>query len=426
MNVLSRRKIDANGEALLNFYIGRSYFAFINFGESNQVIYLKPDGTYEVSVDFSKKYLDVNFAGKDANINTYLEQAKQRFREFKYRNKEYYQWNKEEYPLAIQKIDSILTLERKAFFQANTITKEDKELLEDLAKAEILSSKMSHFLANYNPVSLENQNIPPVLQNLNKSVPFNENLLQAQPESYLMVIKFYSQILSRVAMQESLMDVKNMTVDSYLEISYPIIKKLSASAKFKEFMLADIIMNCLMIKIPENFNSIFNEFKESYPNSGYIPKIYLRYNSLTKISKGNKAFEIEGKNISDKTVKLSDFNGKIVYIDLWATWCGPCIKEFPNSVALQKKFKANKEIIFLFVSLDKDRNKWKNYLLKHPELTGIHINLLAPELEKTMQNYNVNSVPRYILIDKIGGIISSSADAPSSDKIESTLRNLLK
>lgn len=424
-NIQGKVKIEENGEAILKFDVKYPHFSFISLGDSNQKIYLKPGGVYKISVDFLKKDSSVLFSEKDANINNYLERAKINLRDFRYNNKVYYEWNVKEYSIGIQKIDSVLSIEERLFFQTNNISGEDKKLLEQEAMANILSLKMSHFLAFYNPLGTNNQNVPTILQKLEKSVTFDETLLQAHSESYLLVLKFYYQILLGKKLKESLVDIKTLTVDAYLKLSYAEIKNYNIPIHFKEFMLGDLLMNCLLDKISENFDISFNDFKHDFPNSKYISMINNRYNSLKNLN-GNNAFEIEGMDINNQIVKLSDFTNKIIYIDFWATWCSPCIKEFSSSIEIQKKFKGNKDIIFLFVSIDKEPTKWKSYLSNHQELTGVHINLSESEVEKIMQAYSMNGIPRYILIDKNGKIIDANAERPSSGKIEPILRNLLK
>ena len=424
-NIFTMAKIDPNGEALLRFDMKHPYFVLINFGDSNQSLYVKPNEAYEVSVDFTKKYLDVQFAGKDAGINNYLEQAKEIFFEYRYNKKGYYEWSIDELSKGIKKIDSILTTERNAFFLTNHISVQDKGLLENLAKSDILAYKMAHFLAKFNPTTTETT--PPViLQNLEKSVPFDEVLLETHPESYQMILKFYYMILTQRKQKKFSIDAQTLTEEFYLEFCYDDIEQYSIPPKFKELMLTQLQMYCLMRKVPENFNEFFDKFKNQFPDSEYLSKIIKQCTSLQKISNGNKAFEIIGKTIDGNLIKLSDFTGKLVYIDFWATWCSTCIKEMPASIKLQEKFKDSKDLVFLFVSIDNDHDKWKNYLKKHTDLTGVQINITEETSNETRKNYFINSVPRYMIIGKDGKIIDSSAERPSSDKIEQQLISLLK
>lgn len=124
---------------------------------------------------------------------------------------------------------------------------------------------------------------------------------------------------------------------------------------------------------------------------------------------------------------LSSFKGKYVYIDLWATWCGPCIMQIPYLKILEKEYH-NKNIEFVSISTDEHRRsggtweaaekKWRKFV-KEKELTGVQ--LWAGKDISFQQAYQVNGIPRFILIDKQGKIINSNAPRPS----EPALRDLL-
>ena len=421
VNILSKEKIDSDGNAILNFKIKHTYFAFINFGNSNQVIYIKPGKNYQVSVDYSKKYLGVIFRGYNSEINNHLEYNKEIFRDYKYNNKEYYNWNVEEFAIAIQKIDSILTNNQKVFFDTNNVSEEDQKTLRNRLISDILSTKMNHFVAKYSVLQTD-EDIPKTLQNLENLVPFDNDLLQSTCEAYLLTLKYYYVI--SIKRKLNAYNLSEITPEFYLKFAFSDIRAYKIPNALKEFMVADLLMGNLIDNVPEKFNEYYDEFKKDFPNSKYTAVINERFNRFVKME-GSRAGEIIGKNINNKIIKLSSFKGKLIYLDFWATWCGPCVAELPNSIKLQKKFKNNKDVVFVFISIDQDSKKWKNYLIKHPELTGIHINLSEGNIEEVRNLYSIYGIPRYLIIGKDGKILDSSAERPSSDKIEEDLKSLL-
>jgi thiol-disulfide isomerase/thioredoxin len=139
---------------------------------------------------------------------------------------------------------------------------------------------------------------------------------------------------------------------------------------------------------------------------------------------GRPAPDAEFYNAEGVTSKLSDYRGKVVYIDAWATWCGPCKREIPFLKTLEEA-NHGKNIQFISVSTDKDVAAWRSFIAKE-NMGGLQLHQ-SQEVQKTIsQLYAVNSIPRFILIDEEGKIVSSDAPRPSSgEEIQRLLDRVL-
>ena len=123
---------------------------------------------------------------------------------------------------------------------------------------------------------------------------------------------------------------------------------------------------------------------------------------------------------------LEDLKGKYVYIDVWATWCGPCRQEIPF---LQKTEEAyhGKNIEFVSISVDEQKNheKWKQFV-KDKNLGGIQLLADKDWNSDFVQGYKINGIPRFILISPEGKIVSADAPRPSSPDLVTLLDSLVK
>lgn len=152
----------------------------------------------------------------------------------------------------------------------------------------------------------------------------------------------------------------------------------------------------------------------------------LEYEKVLHKSVGQKGLEFTYNDINDKPVSFSDFKGKFVYIDLWATWCGPCKAEIPHMKKIEEDYHG-KNIVFVSLSLDKpkDAQKWKDFVTKE-QLKGIQLMADKDFSSAVAKNYEVNAIPRFLLFDTKGNIINADALRPSNPELRAQLDKLLK
>lgn len=123
------------------------------------------------------------------------------------------------------------------------------------------------------------------------------------------------------------------------------------------------------------------------------------------------------KNESDKVFEklIEKYTGKVVYIDFWATWCGPCRQEIPHSKILSSHF-AGQDVVFLNLCCQSDKKNWEN-TIKSEQMTGDHYLLSSDEYNILSKAFNMHGVPRYVLIDRKGHVINKNAPRPSQGQV---------
>lgn len=123
-------------------------------------------------------------------------------------------------------------------------------------------------------------------------------------------------------------------------------------------------------------------------------------------------------------VRLSDLRGKFTYIDIWATWCGPCCMEIPHLEKLADHFADNGNVQFLSISTDTDKDAWLKKLEQDKPAWPQYI-LEGEENDNFMKAMGITGIPRFIMLDKEGRIYEADAIRPSNEKIIETIESLL-
>lgn len=179
------------------------------------------------------------------------------------------------------------------------------------------------------------------------------------------------------------------------------------------------------ITYTDNLKAYYQLFSKNSTNEDNNKKIAESYHKLNALAAGNPSpLFTNYENNAGGTNSLIDLKGTYVYIDVWATWCGPCIAEIPSLKKVEAAFHG-KNIQFLSISIDvaKDHDKWKKMIVDK-ELVGMQLMADNNWKSQFVEDFMIKGIPRFILLDPKGNIISANAPRPSDKKLIETLDGL--
>lgn len=208
------------------------------------------------------------------------------------------------------------------------------------------------------------------------------------------MIKKFDKIYSQSASQEEKNTATRIIIDSLLLI-YP-----------NNILSIYFLNSHLDLFTEKELLTIYNGWDLSFRKSQYGLAIKNRYLKKVDVQIGNKIPDFAQQNQFGRLVSISDFKGKYLLIDFWASWCIPCRKENPNLVNVYKKYKS-KGFDVLAVSLDFNKQSWLK-AIKTDNLEWNHVSDLGGWENEVSRMLNVRSIPSNILVDHKGIVISKN------------------
>lgn len=157
--------------------------------------------------------------------------------------------------------------------------------------------------------------------------------------------------------------------------------------------------------------------------------VIILFFSIRSYGQTKSAYDFKLKDSNGKTVKLSDFKGKVVVLDFWFTGCINCMNFYRSSLSnAERHYWHNSDVIFISVCIDKDKSTWLTSLKKGLYTSDASVNLYTGGLgdrHPVIKSYQITTYPQPIIINKTGGILSRSDNLIKSDFLIKTINNAL-
>ncbi len=381
------------------------YYVF-RYNNETSGFYLKPGDNLNLSLDTKEFDESIAYSGIGSSENNYLAQ--------KYLNDEglgkyrAYQYlgtiNEEDY---VRIADSVKKLEID-YLDSQKDIDGDFRTLEEASITYNWVNRMDRYEAYKRFVTEEkdfevSENYP----DYNKGLNLEDEALLGINDYSTYLISYYNKKAKESAKQNN------------TEIDITYLKTLSNDIKspiIKEKLLYGAARSG--ISYTKSVQDYYDVFMAGSTDDAHKQDITEKYNKLIKLSNGQPSPKfVDYENYSGGTTSLDDLKGKYVYIDVWATWCGPCIREIPALKEVEKNYH-DKNIAFVSLSIDakNDHDKWME-MIKEKELGGIQLFADNSGKSQFVTDYGIQGIPRFLLIDPEGNIVNSNAPRPSSPEL---------
>ncbi len=398
-------ELDENGMFSDTISINKpSLYTFSNSNISAS-IYLPLGSDLQISVDINDFDASLSFEGNCAASNTYL--AKKYLLQEKYEG--------DGMKLYLEDSDNFDKLLTEYVGALKESLVEDGAINERFRNLEMraIESKRSLFKMSYPTYKAmingdDDYTIPDGLIESNMDTSNNEELYEFSEE--------YAALKKSTLMQFA---YKKMLENNWEKEQY--IYQIIEDVKVLEFKpLKEDVITEVLYEINSSFNGDLNKITKDLAEMTTNPEtLDLIQSKLipSETDRGEQSPVFTNlPDTNDNLYSLGDFKGKYVYIDVWATWCGPCLEEIPFLKEVKLLYK-DKNIVFIGLSLDKskDKEKWKRFVEKE-KLDGVQLIAENAFEDPFVKGYNIEGIPRFILIDPNGAIVSENAPSPSNKK----------
>lgn len=394
-----------------------NYFT-IEHAKQTVTLFLLPSDEVEIKLNATNLAEIKEITGNSSNYCRYIWQRVQADREFASRYPAYV-YSTMPGDLYFAKRDSA-RLARQEFLKAESFKQGFIQSFSDQEKKSI-DYQMGYDLINYKNQAAKtgNMTVPASVENYLQSLSLNEESISYDQYFLGFAMNYINLVASNRYYSGS-----DKSVLHYYELHTSCICELVKSDKNKSILFAETVPQMMNDVGTSDIRKIIATMESCCSDKKLISSVKNYAAQFEYLYPGKPAPDAEFYDANGNKSRLSDYRGKVVYIDTWATWCGPCKREIPSLKALEEAYHG-KNIQFISVSTDKDINAWKNFIAKE-SMGGLQLHQSDDFNQSISRLYIVNSIPRFILIDKEGKIVNVDAPRPSSgDQIRQILDSLL-
>ncbi len=437
-----KAKVDEDGSFELEIDAYTMAPASASLGDTRNIvnIHLIPGDELDIEIAFVEKEDDeevakskaakpkVTYKGEMADAQRFFAGLKEKFPA----DDEFYSYLYDNYDYAASKNfwnsrrDSQLVLYdeffRNSSLPLDVLREAKNEIIYEWAERRTYYLLYHHFwsISDHEPIELDGNDYDYL-----KEIPIN-NPLSKSSQSYLIFLTYYQKLIAIRSIEKwEEYPGYEKSLNAFVGLANAELGGLSRDVVLASRFCSDL----KNVSNPDNVEILkkhLDEFGRTVKYREFYDMAFELYTERLELMPGKPAFNFTIQDFEGNDVSLSDFAGKVVYIDVWSLGCGPCIKEIPFAKELHKEFENRDDLVFLSISLD---NRYKDHAwkyIKKKEMPGVHL-LASLEKDKQLRKeYMYSGIPYYALIGRDGNFIVPDMSRPSDEKTKQRLIDALK
>ncbi len=412
-------QITPAGQFNLALQIDAPFYGFLFNGIERTMIYLEPGDQLQLSADGHLFNPTLTYEGKGSAHNNYFAEIIRLESELDEQFNRGFDLTPGEFEANMQGWYSAISQFQDQYFsqhQVNDTFKLQQQLDVQYTSALTRIDYGSEYLYYGDNDTID---LPPSYWQFMDAIDLGNDLTLYSPQ----YIDLVYAICYHKAMDQKINPLDEVSENGFYEALYQVIKTEAANQPREIILTKFLIEQVKYNGVNAWIDSMYIDYKALVPNVALNEALNNEYQKWLRLTPGVPAPNFSYPDVHGNMVTLSDFRGKLVYIDAWATWCGPCKEEIPYMYEVMQHFKDRDDIVFLNISLDDKKGDWEREV--SGDASG-SIHLFAQGFGSDFaQNYNIDFIPRYLLIDQQGNIIDVHADRPS-ENIQAIIESHLK
>ncbi|MCH7399168.1 TlpA family protein disulfide reductase [Belliella sp. DSM 107340] len=416
---IAKTSVSEDGSFQLEFDAESSENYSVRAGREGFSLFLSPGDSVFVEVDSEDFKNSFKLHGDHVSENTFIFEKDKLYRDSGMGNMmELMKLDKEAYFAKKNEFFATLTSQLEDLNQKEGIDEEFVKLEEAYIEYQplLLDSQYPMYHAYVNKVSQDSVDFPKEeVKTKIAALDLNRSDLLKSGSYKALIDRRIGDTVSEIMKQDTTLAKSS---EGYEKARFMAMDSLLQNQEVKDQFLFDYIKSNLEYRGPVHVKSSYDKFIAENQSPKLQSKLEAIKQKWDPIMPGQEVPDFNFVNMEGDEVKLSDLKGNLVYIDIWATWCGPCIAEHPHWDKMKEEYK-DKDISFLTVSIDDSKEPWEK-MVKAKNMEGLQWFTENAWRSEIAQHFMVNAIPRFLLLDKEGKVLDPSADRPSG-KIRETV-----